>query len=59
MHLTQEKLVGLVCVYGSVLSLVLIVIILDFWQVNGQPFLRDRFQQMRLGLFKCKIELST
>ena len=32
MHLTQEKLVGLVCVYVSLLSLVLIVIILDFWQ---------------------------
>ena len=31
MHLTQEKLVGLVCVYGSLLSLILIVIILDFW----------------------------
>ena len=33
MQLTQEKLVGLVCVYGSLssLSLVLIVIILDFW----------------------------
>ena len=32
MQLTQEKLVGLVCVYGSLLSLVLIVIILDFWR---------------------------
>ena len=31
MHLTQEKLVGLVCVYGSLLSHILIVIILDFW----------------------------
>ena len=32
MHLTQEKLVGLVYVYSSLLSLVLVIIILDFWR---------------------------